>query len=278
MTIWMVFLAMTAVVLAVMLVPVFRARPAPAAGRDAWDMAVYRDQLAEVERDVERGLLTADQAEAARTEIQRRMLSAADGAKAPKARDTDRIGLAAWVMVVVAAVSFAGYAMLGSPHLPDLPYAGRTDTGKVSQAQAEQINAMVEGLAQRLAANPNDGRGWAMLGRSRRVLGQMEQAMAAYEKAMPLLPGDVDVRIEYAALLVSALHEGDTLPVPFVNVMKEILSINPQSPDALYYMGIAELQAGRADKARELWKRLLALLPADSPAKPEIERMIDEAR
>ena len=276
--IWIVFALMVAAVLAVMLVPMARARPA-AVQRSGYDIAVYRDQLAEVDRDVERAVLTADQAEAARTEIQRRMLAAADaGRPAAAGRGSARTGLMAALTVAVAAVAFGGYALLGSPGLPDQPLAARAGKIQDIQAQDQTIRTMVDGLTARLAKNPADGRGWAMLGRSRHVLGEDESALEAYEKALPLLPGDAQVRQEYAALVVEGLPENAPLPPRLVAVMRELLAIDPQSPDALYFLGVAEAQAGRKAAARGLWNRLLALLPPDSPARGEVIQQIEGLR
>ena len=270
--IWFVFALMTATVLAVMLVPLLKTRPT-AAARVVYDLVVYKDQLAEVDRDVERGLLSGAQAESARTEIQRRMLAAAGEAQASgktKTAPPRRIAIAAAIVaVVVPALSFGLYSLLGSPELPDQPAAGRKAANAAMPPQ--DMSAMVERLSERLQREPGDGRGWAMLGRSLRVEGQPAKAKDAYQRAITLLPGDEPVRMEYASLLIEELPEGSPLPQQFIAIMREVLEINRTNGDALYYVGLAEAEQGHSAKARELWTRLLAQLPANSPARTEVQ-------
>jgi cytochrome c-type biogenesis protein CcmH len=133
---------------------------------------------------------------------------------------------------------------------------------------------MVEGLSALLQDNPNDGQGWAMLGRSLRVLGQPDRAKSAFERALPLLPDNAQVRLEYASLLIEDLPAGSALPPKFVEIMKSVLAIDPNVPDALYFVGLSEAQAGRPEKAKELWTTLLNHLPPDSPDIAEIKRQI----
>lgn len=123
--IWAIFAAMTALAMAFVLVPLLRGR-AKVAARADYDLAVYKDQLAELDRDLERGVLTADQAGAARVEIQRRMLAAAEaGGKAADAAPRRILAPAAVVAVLLPVAAFGLYAVLGSPRLPDVPHAGR---------------------------------------------------------------------------------------------------------------------------------------------------------
>lgn len=272
--IWIIFAAMAAATVALLLVPLLRARP-QAVSRAAYDLTVYKDQLAEVERELERGTLSADQADAARTEIQRRILALGDvGKGAAPQRSTARLA-AALVAVVVPVVGFGIYVLLGQPNLPDQPFAGRKGQMAQMQGQADMIKAMVAQLSARLEKEPNDGKGWAMLGRSLRVMGETEKSQAAYKKAVALLPGDAEVRLEYGALLLSQVPQGGPLPPEFARLMREVVAVDPKNPDALYFSGLAEAQAGNAAKARDLWTRLLALLPEGSDERKEVQEQLD---
>lgn len=274
--IWLVFALMVATALAFLLLPLLRPTAAVAAARVDYDLAVYKDQLTEIGRDVERGLLTPDQAEAARTEVSRRMLAAADGEKGQgKAPTGNGRGAAIAIALAVPLVAFGFYVVLGAPDLPDQPYAGRAGQIDQAQGQAAQIRAMVAQLSDRLEKNPGDGKGWAMLGRSWRVLGDTGKAAEAFKKAVALLPKEVQPRLEYAALL---LDQTDTLTPEIVVLMREILALDPNQADALYFMGMAELQIGNKVKAREMWTRLLQQLPADSPEHGEIMKLMEQAQ
>jgi cytochrome c-type biogenesis protein CcmH len=117
-----------------------------------------------------------------------------------------------------------------------------------------------------------------MLGRSLGVLGQTDQAQDAYEKALPLLPGNADVRLEYAQLLLNDLPEDAPLPPRFVAVMREVLAIDGDNPKALFFVGLAEAQEGHTAKGRALLEKLLAKLPADSPEHAEVAGQLQQLK
>lgn len=264
-----------ALVLAVLLVPLWRAdRQAAAPSRGAYDLGVYKEQLSDIDRDIERGVVDAAEAQTLRTEVQRRLLKVVEVEPSQTTPVARPWGVTVYVLVIVPLVSLGLYVLLGAPNLPDQPFSQRQ--GKIAQMQSQvaKIRSMVEGLSARLQDNPNDGQGWAMLGRSLRVLGQPDRAKSAFERALPLLPDNAQVRLEYASLLIEDLPAGSALPPKFVEIMKSVLVIDPNVPDALYFVGLSEAQAGRPEKAKELWTTLLNHLPPDSPDIAEIKRQI----
>jgi cytochrome c-type biogenesis protein CcmH len=274
--IWIIFAAMTLASVGLLLVPLLRAKP-QAASRAAYDLTVYKDQLTEVEREVERGTLSGDQADAARTEIQRRILSVADKSK-DKAAPQRKTLATALVIAVVPLLGFGLYLLLGRPDLPDQPYSARAGKIHEMQDQVAMVRNMVDSLAARLEKQPGDARGWALLGRSLRVLGETEQAKDAYRKSAALNPGDAQVRLEYASLILAELPEGALLPPDFVQIMREVVAVDPKNGDALYFLGVSEAQTGNAVKARDYWTRLLAVLPEGSEDRAAIQRQIDELK
>ncbi|MDO8605540.1 MAG: c-type cytochrome biogenesis protein CcmI [Phaeospirillum sp.] len=272
--IWIVFAAMLALVLAMLLRPLLRP-VAIGAARVDYDLTVYRDQLDEIARDVDRGLLSADQADAARTEIQRRMLAAGESEKTARPIRVNAGKRAALTIVLVIPLATLGfYLALGAPELPDRPYAGRAAQIAEMHEKVNTIQAMVERLAERLKSDPADGKGWGMLGRSYRALGKIDEAKDAYAKAVKQLPGEVQPRIEYAILLLDEA-EGETLPPDVVGLMGEVLAIDPGQPDALYFLGLDAAAKGDKIQARKLWTRLLDKLPADSPARGQVQQQLD---
>lgn len=273
MMLWLVCAALTLIVLALLLVPLLVARPF-SRPRSEYDLAVYRDQLGEVEREVERGTLAAAQAESARVEIQRRILALEDKTAAQPTTRRRPWPLAVTIAVLVPCSAFALYALLGSPGLPDRPYALRAAQIREMQDQGEMIRGMVAQLSARLEQSPDDGKGWAMLGRSLRVLGQREQSIAAYRKAASLLPDDAAPRMELAGLLLQDIAQGSPLPEEFVRLMREILALEPENMDALYFSGIAALQAGDSIQARTLWTKVMTQLP-EGEDKAEIKKQIE---
>jgi len=269
--IWIVFAAMVALTLLVLLRPLLTKATA-AAARSEYDLMVYKDQLGEIARDVERGLLSAAQADAARTEIQRRMLAAAEGEKGGakailKTGKTVPILLA----VLLPLLALLVYLPLGAPELPDRPYAGRAAQIAEMKEKSATIQAMVTRLAERLKQDPSDGKGWAMLGRSYRALGLPEEAKDSYRKAVALLPDEVQARIELAIMLLEEA-EGDALPDEAIARLEEVLAISPDQPDSLYFTGLSAAMKGDTARAKARWNRLLMVLPAESPARSQVEK------
>jgi len=146
--------------------------------------------------------------------------------------------------------------------------------GKTPEEQQKFIRAMVAQLAAKLETSPNDLEGWLRLGRAYRVLGEGAKAKQALNRAAALRPGDVDVKLSLAEVQLDEIKDGPLTP-EFVKTMREILAIEPNNVDGLYYVGEAEHQAGHADIAREMWQKALAQLAPDSQERAGIQRQLD---
>lgn len=270
-----ILLAMTLAVAALLVVPILR-RPEAAPERVDYDLAVFRDQLAEVARDKERGLLAPDAAAAARIEIERRIL-AADATRQGKGKDGAKSGRRMRLVAAMAILAglplgaFALYAELGSPALPGKPLAERVAR---QGAQIAQINAMIESLAARLEQTPDDAEGWARLATAYRMMGELPKARAAAEKLVALRPGDTG-----ALLLLSRVQlaqaQGNDGDEAYLATLRKVRAIEPENPEALYYLGLDAARAGRVDEARGMWRRLRAVLPENSPDRERLEKLIE---
>lgn len=239
------------------------------------DLAVYRDQLAEVDRDLGRGLIDERQAEAARLEVRRRILRAAgerDARPAPASRWSRAV--LPVLAVALPLLALAGYTALGRPDLPSVPFASRHDEGPGTPPQVE---TMVASLEERLRADPSDVEGWLMLGRSRSVLGRMDGAVEAYRTAYRLAPGDPRTSVALGeALMVAA----DSVVTPeAAKLFQEHLAVAGAAADprAGYYLGVADAQAGNAKAAIQRWRDLLAATPADAPWRGQLLDSIETA-
>jgi cytochrome c-type biogenesis protein CcmH len=139
-----------------------------------------------------------------------------------------------------------------------------------------QVQEMVTRLEQRLATQPDDSKGWAMLGRSYEVLGRPHDADRAYANAHRLAPNDVDILAAYAGFLASLRP---TAPSPqAVALFRKLLARDPRHPAALWTLGLAAFHEGKFREAQGYWERLLKELPADSEVTPQITRALQEAR
>jgi cytochrome c-type biogenesis protein CcmH len=246
-------------------------RTAPS--RSSFDQGVYRDQLSELDRDIARGLITQTEADAARLEIQRRLL-AADKRPAAPPRLSRSPALAAAVFVTVAAGSVSSYLWLGAPGLPDAPSSAHK--AEIAQEPGRSpLQQVTAALAARLKQNPSDAKGWLLYGRSLAMLSNWDQAAVAYRHAMDLGQTSPDVVGGYAEILV--MRVGGTVTPTAKAAFQQVLEADPTSGIARYYLAIAALQAGEPRKAIDGLQALLAELPADSALRPKLGQRVAEA-
>ncbi|HEX2526399.1 MAG TPA: c-type cytochrome biogenesis protein CcmI [Geminicoccus sp.] len=249
------------------------------ADRNAYDLSVYKDQLAEVDRDLARGLILPDQAEAARIEIRRRMLRAGGKEKvAPSHRPRRSRRLLFVAALAVPSVALLVYLSLGEPGLPSLPFAARPAPVQAEGGQPD-IARMVASLEERLAREPGDLDGWLLLGRSRAVLGQVDGSIEAYRRARELAPEDDRARVGMADALTTAAG-GVVTPdarALFEQSLAAAGSEEAADPGVLFYLGLADAQAGDLAGAIQRWSRLLARAPADAPWRAQLMESIERA-
>lgn len=266
--------AMALAAAALLVVPLFR-KGAAALDRAGFDRAVFSDQLRELERDLERGVIGEADARAARTEIERRILSTAPGsadgpAHAPPAARPLR-GSRALLVVLVALVPVTAlglYQVLGTPRLPGQPFAGRVQPGPTAKGPTTaRIEAMVAMVERRLAEEPGEIEGWTILTTAYLRLGRQGDAEDALARALDLTAGDKPraavIAANYGEALV-AMNGGRVVPRAKA-AFARALALAPRQPAARYYLGLARLQAGDGEGALETWRRLVAEAPADAP-------------
>jgi cytochrome c-type biogenesis protein CcmH len=268
------FALLTAVAVLAVLWPVFR-RQRPVE-RDRYEVEVYRDQLAEVDRDLERGLVSSDEARAARLEIERRLLRVASSmeAKVPAEPGPGRRGIVLAVALLVPTLAATFYAVLGSPDLPDRPLAMRQDL-KQENPERPDVQQMVARLEARLARSPDDLQGWLMLGRSRAVLGDTSGSVEAFRRAQGLAADDPGAVGGLAEALTAAA--GGTVTPEARTLFVKLTEVEPRDPRAGFYLGWAEFQAGEHRAALDRWLKLLGESPADAPWRPQVAEAIQAA-
>lgn len=271
-----VLLGVTLIVLAMVLGPLIKpAKPAPE--RNSFDRAIYRDQLQELEREVARGVIEPGEANAARLELQRRLLAADSEAASPKPGTRQPV-LAVGLAIAIAVGAGTLYWRMGAPGLPDEPLAereGERAQRDAAQAQLAQIKAMVAGLAERLKSTPDDLEGWLRLGRSYAVLGQAEDAAAAFAQAERLRPNDPAVLLAEAQALMAGHKVTDPISDEAVALLKRVATIDPGNPAAIWYLGLHAAQQGNFAEARDDWQRLLAALPEDGDERKTVAAALD---
>lgn len=273
---WIVLALITGAVLLLLIMPLLR-RPKGPVDQATYDLAVYKDQLKEVDRDRERGLLSEEQAAAARLEIERRILAVAPAA-VTHAGGGQSLTMGARIagigsLVIVPAGALAMYVYLGTPGMPDQPYAARMiERMDMDPAAAEEMIALTEQLAERLAAEPDNAQGWAMLGRSYTALGRYDAALRAFRQAVERGQTDPDTWAALGETQVAA-QNGTVTPqaaVAFRNALRK----SRQDPRSRYYLGLFQVQQGAPRTGLAVWRDLEAESPADAPWMPMIKDAI----
>jgi cytochrome c-type biogenesis protein CcmH len=258
MALWFPLALMTAVAVFVVLWPLGRKRLAPAAGGD---LAVYRDQMRELERDRSAGLIGSAEAEAARVEISRRLLVAADAQEqapsAPLAPWRRRFtAVAALVALPLGAIAL--YLAVGVPGYPDQPLVARANG-----PENRSLAALVAQVEDALERNPNDGRGWEVLSPVYMRLGRFDDAVRARRNALRLLGASAAREGDLGEALVAAAN--GVVTVEAKAAFDRALALDANDPRAKFFIGIAAQQDGRNAEAAAIWNDLLAHAPADAP-------------
>lgn len=267
----LIAVAMVCVALAWVLVPLLVRRSRPGPSTEAANLAILRDQLAELEADVARGLLPRERYDQARAELERRVLEEAQAQGAP--------GGAAQPQGAWAAVALAGAIPIGAVALYlaiGTPSALSPAADSRHAITPEKVEEMVTRLAARLESSPDDPEGWRILARTYSVMGRYPEAVRAYERAVPLVPGDPDLLSDYADAL--AMTQGRSLEGKPLELVERALAIDPDHWKALALAGTAAFDRKEYARAISYWERLRKSLPPESEMERSVEASIAEAR
>lgn len=283
---------LVAAVLAHLFLPLLRAAPQKSAATtealqtlQETRLVIFRDQLAELEREYSAGLLAAADFAQAKCELERRLLEEVKTdivSDAPVAAGASRIAsvspatpvnrkTAFTLFLIVPLAAAIGYALLGNPD--SLDPQRRQAAAPIS---AQQIEAMVAQLAAKLKQNPEDAKGWVMLARSYKVLERFSEAAEAYSHADTLIEKDPMLLADYAEVL-SRASDGKLQGKPS-ELLARALALDPDEPQALLLAGAAANERGDFSAAADHWSRLLLQLEPGSEAATSVEAAIARAR
>jgi cytochrome c-type biogenesis protein CcmH len=262
MTMWLAIALMTAAAVFAVLWPLGR----PARPQAGSDVAVYKDQLEEIERDLAAGRIGQTEAEAARLEVSRRLLAAAEKSAAePGAAPAGggslwrRRAVAVLALTLLPAGTTALYFSLGSPDLPSQPLAARGG-GPLEQRSIAGLVAQVEAHLER---NPEDGRGWEVLAPVYMRAGRFEEAVKARRNVIRLLGSNAEREADLGEALVGAANGVVTAEARAA--FERVQKLDPADARAQYYLGLAAEQDGRREDAATIWRNLLDRAPKDAP-------------
>lgn len=273
---------LVAAAILIMAVPLLRRAPdagsAGASQRREANLAILRDQLAELENERREGTLSDTDFEQAKSELQRRLLeetqaeetqaeaAQSPGASTASANAAGRKSALAVLLALPIAIA-AGYAVLGEPRAlnPQM-------TQPASKVSEQQMLALVDQLAERLKTKPDDLEGWVTLARSYKTLGRYTEAASAYARGGRLVEDSASLLADYAETL-GQIAGGSLLGRP-QELITQALKINPDEPQALFLAGAAASEERRFGAAADYWERLLSQM---DPAGEETRALADAA-
>ena len=268
MILWVLLAMMTGAAVLAVLVPLSheRARPEPERG----DVSFYEQQLAEIARDEERGLLSVGEGASARVEAGRRLIRAAETAPAAGSHTGEpalrrRRAAAALGLSVVPLVGLAVYGAVGSPQLPGQPLASRL----AANDQTLDADTALVRMEARLASAPNDRRGWELIGPLYLRLGRFDDAARAYATLIRLGADDGETLSSYGEALVSA--GAGVVLAEARQAFEQARRRDPGSPRASFYLALAAEQDGDVGQARATYESILARAAANAPYRPLVE-------
>ncbi|SFH33190.1 cytochrome c-type biogenesis protein CcmH [Palleronia marisminoris] len=255
----------------------------------AQDMAIYRDQLAEIDRDLARGVLTGDEAERTRAEVARRLLEADRRGvrQAHQAPRKVRLVAAGLVALAVMVGGVAIYWNQGAPGYPDLPLRARladADAARAerlsqadAEARAQEIGALpdpvepapefallIDRLRSTMQDRPDDPQGLRLLAVNEARLGNFAAARDAQERLVALLGEETTAETHAFLGELMVMNAGGYVSPEAEAQFDAALAIDRSDTRALYFKGLSYLQTGRPDRAFAIWRPLLETAPADA--------------
>jgi len=266
--------AMVTVALAWILWPLLRPTAARSVEHSAANVTIFKDQFADLDADLARGTISAEQHAESKRELERRLLDEARATPESLRIERRPHRWPAVIVALIAPVAAAGlYWQLGTPDALSPSAAHAQDD---AQPTREQIDAMIAKVEQRLEKEPNNVDGWAILARTHYTMGNFQQAATAFARLAELVPNDADLLADYADAL--AMSQGRSFAGKPMELVRAALKIDPNQWKALAMAGSEAFDRKDYKAAVEYWQRVQDTTPAESPIRQRIQGSIDEAR
>ena len=265
MAIWFLLVLMTVLAMAAVLWPLARRRSVTG----GTDIEVYRDQLNEISRDRNAGLIGETEAEAAKVEVSRRLIAAADAASfqtpgSPLLWGRRTGAISGLVFLPVGTIAL--YLMLGSPQMVSESAVAQ----QVANDEDRSVTALVAKVEAHVAQNPTDGRAWDVLAPVYMRLGRFEDAIRAWRTAIKINGATASRLSDLGESL--AAHANGIVTAEAKAAFEQSLALDPQDVMARFYSGMAAEQDGKHAEADKIWGDLLASAPPDAPWIETVQR------
>lgn len=278
---WPIAAGMMLLAIAFVLPPLFRHNKTVTVNRDALNVELIKQQLAELEADLSNGKLDRSEYAAARKDLERELLYDVSGSEAKPAQATAKSGrwAAALVMTALPLVAILLYLQLGSSEpMPRLQAESTMNLQAASKSgqKLPSIGEMASKLAARLESEPDNPQGWFMLARSYMMMNRYADAASAYEKLLALVGDQPEALVSYADAL-AMVHEGRLTGKP-AKLIHRALELDPNQPQGLWLAGMAADQQADYQTAIDYWRRLEPLLKDEPKSLQEVRQLIERAR
>ncbi len=263
--VWLIFAIMTLATAVLLALPLFYTRKVK--NEAVFALAVYRDQMVELGRDAEAGLIAPDQARLAQVEIERRVLALTDNPQWQPGRAPSH-GLLITAAVVLPLLGFGFYLLLGAPDLPAQPFIAE-------HAQPAPSSPELQALEADVAAKPTDAKAWVALAAGYDAADRPQDAATAYGKAVALGAQDAVTLAAYgqAQLIANRGEMNDAAATTF----HRALAVDPTNPTARFFLALGKAQAGDVEAALTDWMALEKDTPKDAPWRATLEAHIAKA-
>ena len=271
---WILAAGLIALALCLLLPALIRPRPRPSTAADAStaNLAILRSQMAQLDTERAAGSLDAEQHRSARAEIARRVLDEEAVAEAPRVWGASRktalsVALCVPVFALLAYTSLGNFEALSPPAVAAAPEA---------EVSTEQVAAMVETLAKRMAERPDDPVGWALLANAYSALQRFPEASRAYARAIALSPDNAQLLADHADVL--AMMQGRSATGEPTRLVEQALQIDPNNLKALALAGSGAFERKDFAKAVAYWSKARQLAPPESEFAVNLDRSLAKAR
>ena len=275
MILWIAYAVVVAAVIGVLVRPMLSDRDDTASAEEA-DLAVYRDQLAEIEAERDRGQIEEAEAESARRELARRLIRRSDDAQGTRGIAAKGTGTSTSVAIAYATalsiplISLAIYLSLGSPSMPGMPQSARLQ----STPGGGSINELVAKVEAQLRETPEDGRGWDAVAPVYLRLQRFDDAARAYAQAIRL-QGETPQRLRGFAEATVQANNGIVVDLAR-KAYAQILQLEQKNPEARFWLAMADEQEGKFKEAEKGYKAVLENAPADAPWRAVVQARLKE--
>ena len=271
---WILAAGLIALALCLLLPALIRPRPRPSTAADAStaNLAILRSQMAQLDVEHAAGSLDAEQHRSACAEIARRVLDEEAVAEAPRVWGASRktalsVALCVPVFALLAYTSLGNFEALSAAAVAAVPEA---------EVSTEQVAAMVETLAKRMAERPDDPVGWTLLANAYAALQRFPEASRAYVRAIALSPGNAQLLADHADVL--AMMQGRSAAGEPTRLVEQALQIDPNNLKALALAGSGAFERKDFAKAIAYWSKARQLAPPQSEFAVSLDRSLAQAR